>query len=180
MIKINLAIREEKKGKMPQEWIVVGFVSLVVLIVMFGITASNNKKINRVKDEIKKKQAEQQQLEKIINQINELKKQKESLEKKNKVIDELNRGRQLWPKIMRMLVETKPDQLWVNGVTGDANQIKIDGSCFSHLNVAQFMENLKNDPLVASVVLQRTVAGGAKTPGGGELVTFTLQVMLKK
>ncbi|MDD3627472.1 MAG: PilN domain-containing protein, partial [bacterium] len=178
MIKINLAIKEEKQGKLPQEWIVVGFFSAVVFLVMLGITVSNNRKISKVKEEIVVKKAEQQKLEKIIASINELKNQKDSLEKKNKVIDELNRGRQLWPKIMRMLVETKPEQLWINAIAGDSKQLKIDGSCFSHLNVAQFMENLKNDPLVANVVLQRTVAGATKSTSGGEIVTFTLQVIL--
>ena len=98
----------------------------------------------------------------------------------NKVIDNLNRGRQLWPKIVRMLVDKKPEQLWILTVSGNANQIRLDGNCFSHLNVAQFMENLKTDPMVADVILIRTVAGGAKTTGGGDLVNFSLQIKLKQ
>ena len=180
MIKINLAIKEEKKGKVSQEWIVVGFFSAIVLIVMIGIYLSNNGKITHLRNEIKKGQAEKQKLDKTIATINQLKKRRDNLEKKNKVIDNLNRGRQLWPKIMRMLVDSKPEQLWVQTVSGNANQVRLDGSCFSHLNVAQFMENLKSDPLVANVVLIRTVAGGSKTAGGGDLVTFSLQIHLKK
>ena len=180
MLKINLAIKEEKKGKVSQEWIVVIFFSAIVLLVMVGILVSNNRKISNLKNEIKEKKAEQQKLEKTINKINQLKKQKANLEKKNKVIDNLNRGRQLWPKIMRMLVDKKPEQLWILTVSGNANQIRLDGNCFSHLNVAQFMENLKTDPMVADVILIRTVAGGAKTPGGGDLVNFSLQIKLKQ
>ncbi len=179
MLKINLAIKEEKGGKLPQEWIVVGFFAAVTVFIMLGIFLSNKGKITKQRDDIKQKKAEQQKLEKIITQINNLKKQKTNLEKKNKVIDELNRGRQIWPKIMRMLVERKPEQLWIKIVNGTSKKIKLEGSCFSHLNVAQFMENLKADPMVSNVTLHKTVAAGVRTTGGGELVNFTLQINLK-
>ena len=179
MLKINLAIKEEKGGKVPQEWIVVGFFAAVTLFIMIGIVFSNNGKLSKQRDEITHKKAEQQKLEAIITQINNLKKQKTNLEKKNKVIDELNRGRQIWPKIMRMLVETKPEQLWVKIVKGSSKQIQLEGSCFSHLNVAQFMENLKGDPMVASVTLNKTISAGVRSTSGGELVNFTLQINLK-
>lgn len=179
MIKINLAIKEEKGGAVPQEWIIVGFFAVVVLIAMIGIYLSNGKKISKLEDEIKNAKAEEQRLQKTITKLNQLKKQKNDLEKKNKVIDELNRGRQLWPKIMRLIVDNKPEQLWIKSMGGSSTEIQISGNCFSHLNVAQFMENLKKDPMVQDVVLRSTVAGAEKSTTGGDLVTFALQVKLK-
>jgi Tfp pilus assembly protein PilN len=93
------------------------------------------------------KTVEAQKLEKIIKQVEGYQKQKESLQKRIDVINQLKQNQKGPVRLMDRLSQDLPDLVWLDKMTIGAGLVTVDGRGLNPNAIANFVENVKNDPM---------------------------------
>jgi Tfp pilus assembly protein PilN len=108
------------------------------------------------------KTAEAQRLETIIKEVEGYQKQKESLQKRIDLINELKQNQKGPVRVMDRISQDLPDLVWLDRMEMSGGSIKLIGRGLNPNAIANFVENIKNDPLFEepdlSAVTQTSVA----------------------
>lgn len=93
------------------------------------------------------KTAEAQRLESIIKEVEDYQKRKESLQKRIDLINDLKQNQKGPVRIMDRISQDLPDLVWLDRMEMSGGSIKLNGRGLNPNAIANFVENVKNDPL---------------------------------
>ena len=104
-------------------------------------------KLSDRKDQVATKTAEAQRLEAIIKEVEGYQRQKESLQRRIDLINQLKQNQKGPVKIMDRVSQDLPDLVWLDKLVESGGMITINGRGLNPNAIANFVENVKNDPL---------------------------------
>jgi len=104
-------------------------------------------KLSDRKEQVATKQVEAQRLEAIIKEVEGYQRQKDSLQKRIDLINQLKQNQKGPVKLMDRLSQDLPDLVWLDKMTMSGGLITIYGRGLNPNAIANFVENIKNDPL---------------------------------
>jgi len=104
-------------------------------------------KLSDRKEQVATKQVEAQRLEAIIKEVEGYQRQKDSLQKRIDLINQLKQNQKGPVKLMDRLSQDLPDLVWLDKMTMSGGLITISGRGLNPNAIANFVENIKNDPL---------------------------------
>jgi Tfp pilus assembly protein PilN len=99
------------------------------------------------RDTVAAKTAEAQRLDAIIKEVEEFTKRKENLQKRIDLINQLKQNQKGPVRIMDNVSKDLPDLVWLDKMTMSGGQITLTGRGLNPNAIANFVENIKNDPL---------------------------------
>ncbi len=158
MIKVNLLpVRAEAKKESLRAQISIAALSLLLLFIVIGYFHYDiSGRIDTVKADINRTQAEINRLKSIIAKVNKFKKDKEILEKKLDVIRKLDQGRLDPVYLMDELSRVVPDKLWLESLKETDWKLSMTGFALDHDVIADFMTNMERSPMFSNVRLKST------------------------
>ena len=124
------------------------------------------------RDTVAAKTTEAQRLEAIIKEVEEFQKRKDSLQKRIDLINQLKQNQKGPVRIMDRISQDLPDLVWLDKLTMSGGEIKIEGRGLNPNAVANFVENVKNDPLFEEPDLSNLEQRNANPPVYGFNMTF--------
>jgi len=104
-------------------------------------------KLSDRRDQIAVKQVEAQRLEAIIKEVEGYQRQKDSLQRRIDLINQLKQNQKGPVKLMDRLSQDLPDLVWLDKMNMSGGLITISGRGLNPNAIANFVENVKNDPL---------------------------------
>lgn len=161
MIKINL-VREGRTvrgaGAAPAAAAVsAGGANLNNLLIIGGLVLGlilaggwwflKNKELADREETVASKQAEADRLQAIIKQVDDYTKRKESLQKRIDLINQLKQNQRGPVKIMDRISQDLPDLVWLDKMSMSGGLITLNGRGLNPNAIANFVDNIKNDPL---------------------------------
>lgn len=162
MIKINL-VREGRTvrgaGAAPSAAAAAagggGNLNNIIIIggVVLGLLAAGgwwfvrNSALKERQDTVASKQSEADRLANIIKQVDDYTKRKESLQKRIDLINQLKQNQRGPVKIMDRISQDLPDLVWLDRMTMSGGQVTVVGRGLNPNAIANFVDNIKNDPL---------------------------------
>ena len=93
------------------------------------------------------KQAEATRLEQIIKDVEDYQKQKDNLQKRIDLINQLKQNQKGPVQMMDHISQDLPDLVWLDKMTVSGGMVTIDGRGLNPNAIANFVENVKNDPM---------------------------------
>lgn len=106
-----------------------------------------NGQLKERNDVVAQKQAEADRLQKIIQQVQEFQKQKDSLQKRIDLINQLKQNQKGPVRVMDQVSRDLPDLVWLDTMTISGNTITMTGRGLNPNAIANYVDNIKNDPL---------------------------------
>lgn len=104
-------------------------------------------KLSDRRDQIASKTAEAQRLEAIIKEVEGYQRQKDSLQRRIDLINQLKQNQKGPVKIMDRISQDLPDLVWLDKMVESGGMITLNGRGLNPNAIANFVENIKNDPL---------------------------------
>ena len=89
---------------------------------------------------------EAQRLESIIKEVEEYQKRKDNLQKRIDLINQLKLSQKGPVRVMDQISRDLPDLVWLDKMTMSGGSITIEGRGLNPNAIANFVENVKNDP----------------------------------
>jgi len=126
--------------------LIIGGLVLGVLIAG-GWWLTEKHKLSERQDLVATKQVEAQRLEAIIKEVEEYQRRKDSLQNRIDLINQLKQNQKGPVKIMDRISQDLPDLVWLDKMTMSGGAITINGRGLNPNAIANFVENIKNDPL---------------------------------
>ena len=117
------------------------------IVVGSGWWLVEKSKLSDRRDQVATKTAEAQRLESIIKEVEEYQKRKDSLQKRIDLINQLKQNQKGPVKIMDRVSQDLPDLVWLDHMGMSGGMITLDGRGLNPNAIANFVENIKNDPL---------------------------------
>ncbi len=155
MIRINLLpIRQTQKRQTVQQQLLVG--ALVVMATIIGCIvwiAVVSSAVSDREEQIKTKQSELAQLDKIIGEVNEFTSKKKELEEKLEIIEKLRKGKTGPVKALDDLATEIPNRVWITEMVEAGGSVKLKGNAIDHEDVSAFMKALQKSKYFSNVVL---------------------------
>jgi type IV pilus assembly protein PilN len=183
MIKINLLPQEMVRRKKIGSFII--FVSmcgllgiLICIFLFFPIIKEvelTQSQLTLVKGEVSQCQSRLSELKKLENERVELRSRLEAI--KGLAID-----RGYWPRVLYTISKSLPPNIWLTrlnkAVQGKEDILIIEGSSLTQtVDIARFIENLNNSPLLREV---RFLTLSKRMIGGTEVSDFKISCKLMK
>ena len=132
-------------------------------------------KNNELKDRqetIANRQAEADRLQAIIKQVDDYTKRKESLQRRIELINQLKQNQRGPVKIMDRISQDLPDLVWLDKMTMSGGLVTLNGRGLNPNAIANFVDNVKNDPLFEEPELSSVTQMSAVPPVYGFDMTF--------
>jgi len=117
------------------------------IVIGGGWWVIERQKLSGKRDEVASKQVEAQRLEAIIKEVDGYQKQKDSLQKRIDLINQLKQNQKGPVKILDRISQDLPDLVWLDKMTMSGGLITLGGRGLNPNAIANFVENIKNDPL---------------------------------
>jgi Tfp pilus assembly protein PilN len=127
--------------------ILIGGGLVVGIVVGGGWWFIERSKLSERRDTVATKTAEAQRLESIIKEVEGYQRQKDSLQRRIDLINQLKQNQKGPVKIMDRISQDLPDLVWLDKMTMSGGLITIAGRGLNPNAIANFVENVKNDPL---------------------------------
>jgi Tfp pilus assembly protein PilN len=105
---------------------------------------------NKLKDRqatVASKETTAHNLEGIIKEVADYTKRKESLQKRIDLINQLKKNQKGPVKVMDRISQDLPELVWLDTMTISGGAIDVSGRGLNPTAVANFVDNIKNDPL---------------------------------
>lgn len=156
---------------------------LIVSLIALGLIAGGayyfvkKSELSRKQAEVSSRRDEAAKLESIIKEVEDFQRRKDSLEQRIALINDLKKNQKNPVKILDRISADLPDLVWLDQMSLDGRTLKITGRALNPNAVANFVSNIKADPLFeepsVSSLTQAQVAGGVN------VYSYQMQVMLK-
>lgn len=159
MIRINLLAPEFVKKEERTEFLVLGYLVLVALVVVGAVRFTLRlQKYQTLEGRIAKSQNELRRFETIAKQVDTLQAQKKVLETKKSIISSLMASRLVYPVYMERLLAMMPANLWLKAMNTQLQPdgkmaINIDAEALDNYAIADFVSALSAAPECSSVEL---------------------------
>ena len=168
MIKINLApptVRARREaGTGGGLGILFGGLAVLLLVglgVYWWVLAAE---VSGLRQEIEQNQAEVARLKPIIAEGQRYRSEKEELERRVNAIEVVARNQARPTYLLDALVNTLPANLWLTRVEGKGEQLRLAGTTYSSVALADFMANLKASGKFTNVDLVESRQDLTKSP----------------
>ncbi len=132
-----------------------------------------NSTLKEKQETVANKQAEADRLQAIIKQVDEYTKRKESLQKRIDLINQLKQNQKGPVKIMDRVSQDLPDLVWLDRMTMSGGLVTIGGRGLNPNAIANFVDNIKNDPLFEEPELSSVTQVSAAVYGFDMTFHFT-------
>jgi type IV pilus assembly protein PilN len=96
---------------------------------------------------VAQKQAEATRLEQIIKDVANYQKEKDNLQKRIDLINQLKQNQRGPVQLMDHLSQDLPDLVWLDRMSVGGGVVAVDGRGLNPNAIANFVENVKNDPM---------------------------------
>jgi len=106
-----------------------------------------NNTLKERQETVGNKQAEADRLQAIIKQVDDYTKRKESLQKRIDLINQLKQNQKGPVKIMDRISQDLPDLVWLDRMSMSGGLVALAGRGLNPNAIANFVDNVKNDPL---------------------------------
>jgi type IV pilus assembly protein PilN len=120
---------------------------IIGLLIAGGWWYMQKRTLAQRQESVAQKQVEATRLEKIIKDVDDFRKQKDSLEKRINLINQLKQNQRGPVQLMDRVSQDLPDLVWLDKMTVSGGVVTIDGRGLNPNAIANFVENVKNDPL---------------------------------
>jgi Tfp pilus assembly protein PilN len=117
------------------------------ILVAGGWWFVKNGALKERQETVANKQAEADRLQNIIRQVDDYTKRKESLQKRIDLINQLKQNQRGPVKIMDRISQDLPDLVWLDKMSMSGGLITLNGRGLNPNAIANFVDNIKNDPL---------------------------------
>jgi Tfp pilus assembly protein PilN len=187
MIDINLMRREKgrreaapRRTRRPGVSVKVPFnvatlfivmIVLLLIIVLGGIYLAQTSTISGLERSIRTAEAERAQLQDKINLIEDLKQRESQLKVKFGVIANLDRNRFTEARLLEGISKSLPEYCWLTSLSESPGAVALEGSAFSNMTVAEFMDRLSSSSMFQNVELSATERQATE---GKQTIRFTL------
>jgi type IV pilus assembly protein PilN len=125
--------------------LVIGLLGLALLI-SAAYWFINNRTLANRKEVVAAREVEAQKLEAIIAEVEAFQKRKDSLQNRIDLINQLKANQKGPVRIMDRLSQDLPDLVWLDRMNVAGGTITINGRGLNPNAIANFVENIKNDP----------------------------------
>jgi Tfp pilus assembly protein PilN len=140
------------------------------ILVAAGWWFIEDRKLSERKEDVARKQAEAQRLDQIIKEVAEYTKEKDSLQKRIDLINQLKQNQKGPVRLMDRISQDLPDLVWLDKMSVNGGLVSIDGRALNPNSIANFVENIKNDPMFEEPELSAMV----QVPGGPTVYGFSM------
>lgn len=125
--------------------LLLGFVGLGLLLAgaYWFINNGTLKKRQRIQAE---RQVEADKLEAIIREVEAFQRRKDSLQQRIDLINQLKQNQKGPVRIMDRISQDLPDLVWIDRMSVSGGRITLSGRGLNPNAIANFVENVKNDP----------------------------------
>ena len=125
--------------------IIVGLVA-VALVVAAGYWFINNRTLARRQETLIVRKAEADKLEAIIREVEEFQRRKDSLQNRIDLINQLKQNQKGPVRILDQISRDLPDLVWLDKMQVSGGRVTLNGRGLNPNAIANFVENVKNDP----------------------------------
>lgn len=136
-----------------------------------------NNELSEKQAEVSRRRDEAQKLESIIKEVENFQKRKDSLERRIALINDLKKNQKNPVKILDRVSHDLPDLVWLDKMSLDAGVLRITGRALNPNAVANFVTNLKADPLFQEPSVQTVTQSRVGT--GLNVYSYEMSVALK-
>ena len=152
--------------------ILIGLVGLGLAIAAIYWFINNRTLANRQETVIARK-AEADKLEAIIREVEQFQRRKDSLQNRINLINQLKQNQKGPVRILDQISRDLPDLVWLDKMTVAGGGISIGGRGLNPNAIANFVENIKNDPYFEEPAL------GNVTEVAGKTLTYSFEMDFK-
>ena len=152
--------------------ILIGLVGLGLAIAAIYWFINNRTLANRRETVIARK-AEADKLEAIIREVEQFQRRKDSLQNRINLINQLKQNQKGPVRILDQISRDLPDLVWLDKMTVAGGGISIGGRGLNPNAIANFVENIKNDPYFEEPAL------GNVTEVAGKTLTYSFEMDFK-
>lgn len=125
--------------------IIIALVALAVVIAG-GYWFINDRTRARRQEEVTVRKAEADKLEAIIKEVEDFQRRKDSLQNRIDLINQLKQNQKGPVHIMDQISRDLPDLVWLDKMSIAGGRISVSGRGLNPNAIANFVENVKNDP----------------------------------
>lgn len=126
--------------------ILVGGLVAVGLLLAAAYWFINNRTLANRQEQVVTRQAEAQKLESIIAEVEAFQKRKDSLQNRIDLINQLKQNQKGPVRIMDRISQDLPDLVWLDKMSVAGGSVTLSGRGLNPNAIANFVENIKNDP----------------------------------
>lgn len=152
--------------------IIIGLVGLG-LVIAFVYWFINNRTLAHRQEEVVQRKAEADKLEAIIKEVEEFQRRKDSLQNRINLINQLKQNQKGPVRIMDQISKDLPDLVWLDKMNVSGGLISLGGRGLNPNAIANFVENVKNDPYFEEPAL------GNVTEVAGKTLTYSFDMDFK-
>lgn len=105
-----------------------------------------NRKLTERQETVNARKAEADKLEDVIKEVAKFQAQKDNLQKRVDLINQLKQNQRGPVRIMDQVSRDLPDLVWLDRMSISGQRISLSGRGLNPNAVANFVENIKNDP----------------------------------
>jgi type IV pilus assembly protein PilN len=178
MLKINLLpVRQLKKRAKAKNQLFGMFFLFLLVLAALGITgALQAQKISDYQADIAALQKEKDSFTPTLKKIEKLKKDKEELVRKTDIIKKLKTESSLTVRTLDEVANRVDNQrMWLDSLQQQNSSLRLSGVALDNQTIAQFMDNLKESPIVQDVTLTNS---SLKVVSGRNLKSFELNCVV--
>lgn len=156
---------------------------LIVSLIVLGVIAGGayyfvkKSELSRKQAEVSRKRDEAAKLESIIKEVEDFQRRKDSLERRIALINDLKKNQKNPVKILDRISADLPDLVWLDSMSLDGRTLKIGGRALNPNAVANFVSNIKADPLFEEPSVSSLTR--SQVAGGVNVYSYQMQVMLR-
>jgi type IV pilus assembly protein PilN len=133
--------------------IVLGIAAAGILLAL-GYWFVQKRTLANKKEMVEVRKAEAQKLEAIIAEVEAFQKRKDNLQSRIDLINQLKQNQKGPVRIMDRISQDLPDLVWLDNMTVDGGKVTLKGRGLNPNAIANFVENVKNDPYFEEPELQ--------------------------
>jgi Tfp pilus assembly protein PilN len=120
---------------------------LVGLVLAGGYWLVKNQQLASRLKQVATRQAEADKLQHIIQEVAQYQAQKDSLQKRIDLINQLKQNQKGPVRILDRISQDLPDLVWLDRMSETGGEIAVNGRGLNPNAVANFVENIKQDPI---------------------------------
>ena len=142
--------------------IVIGLVGLGLVVAAVWWFVTNRTLANR-QATVTERKAEADKLEAIIKEVEDFQRRKDSLQNRIDLINQLKQNQKGPVRIMDQISRDLPDLVWLDKMTVAGGSISISGRGLNPNAIANYVDNIKNDPYFEEPALSNVTEVAGKT-----------------
>ncbi len=153
--------------------IIIGLVGLSIVVAALYWFINNRTLANR-QTTVSERQTEADKLEAIIKEVEDFQRRKDSLQNRIDLINQLKQNQKGPVRIMDQISRDLPDLVWLDKMTVAGGSVSISGRGLNPNAIANYVENIKNDPYFEEPALNDLTEAASAGPNKATVYSFDM------